>query len=229
MSNSQFKMFACDYDGTIASHGVVSANTEQALIAAKQTGFLVTLITGREFEDLLSVCPQLHHLFDLVVAENGAVLYLPESREIENLASPPPTQFITELTRRGVPFSSGRVIASISRIYEDQVNSLIREFGLSLHVIYNKDAAMILPVGIDKATGLRAGVKRFSIDPSQVIGAGDAENDLDFLQLCGFKVAVANALDAVKADADWVAKQPNGDGIAEFVREYLKIDTVSGK
>jgi len=96
-------------------------------------------------------------------------------------------------------------------------------------VIYNKDAAMILPVGIDKATGLRAGVKRFSIDPSQVIGAGDAENDLDFLQLCGFKVAVANALDAVKADADWVAKQPNGEGIAEFVREYLKIDAVSGK
>jgi hypothetical protein len=107
--NSPFKMLACDYDGTIASCGAISPDAEQALIDAKQAGFLLCLITGREFEELLSVCPQIG-LFDLVVAENGAVLYLPASGEIENLASPPTAEFTAELARRGVPFSKGRVI-----------------------------------------------------------------------------------------------------------------------
>jgi len=57
--------------------------------------------------------------------------------------------------------------------------------------------------------------------PSQVIGIGDAENDQDFLKICGFQVAVANALDSIKANADWITTLPNGAGIAEFVREYL--------
>jgi len=174
--NSPFKMLACDYDGTIASCGAISLDAEQALIDAKQAGFLLCLITGREFEELLSVCPQIG-LFDLVVAENGAVLYLPASGEIENLASPPTAEFTAELARRGVPFSKGRVIASVTRMYTEEVHSLIHEFGLSMHVIFNKDAAMILSSGIDKAAGLKAGLKLLDIMPSQVIGIGDAEND----------------------------------------------------
>ncbi len=213
-------MLACDYDGTIATHGKISLNAQQALITAKQAGVLVCLITGREFEDLLHVCPQIT-LFDLVIAENGAVLYLPTSGEISDLASPPPAEFITQLAHRGVPFSKGRVIASVTRMYTQEVLALIRELRLSLHVIFNKDAAMILPSGIDKASGLQAGLQRFGITADQVIGIGDAENDQDFLKICGFKVAVANALDAVKANANLVTSLPNGDGIAEFVSEYL--------
>lgn len=213
-------MLACDYDGTIATHGKISLNTERALIAAKQAGFIICLITGREFEDLLHVCPQIA-LFDIVIAENGAVLYLPISNEISDLASPPDAEFITQLAHRCIPFSRGRVIASVTRIYTEEVLALIRELELSLHVIFNKDAAMILPSGIDKGSGLQAGLQRFGITADQVIGIGDAENDQDFLQICGFKVAVANALDAVKANADMVTSLPNGDGIAEFVSEYL--------
>ncbi len=50
---------------------------------------------------------------------------------------------------------------------------------------------------------------------------GDAENDLDCLDFCGFKVAVGNAEDAVKAKADWIANKEEGEGMVEFIRKYL--------
>lgn len=215
-----FKMLACDYDGTLASHGVMSLPTEQALLAAKQAGLRLCLITGREFDDLLSVCSQIQ-LFDLVIAENGVVLYLPATAEITDLASPIPAEFSTVLERHGVPYSQGRIIASVDRSYTNAVQATIQELGLSLEVIFNKDAAMILPSGTDKASGLQIGIQHFGITADQVIGVGDAENDLAFLQMAGFHVALANALDSVKAEADLVTSQPNGAGVAEFIHEYL--------
>ncbi|MFB0546703.1 MAG: HAD family hydrolase [Anaerolineae bacterium] len=213
-------MLACDYDGTIASDGVISLNAEQALIEVKRAGLLLGLVTGRRFENLLNVCPQIK-LFDLVVAENGAVLHLPASGEVEDLAGSPPPRFMEELARRGVPSYIGRVIVGTPRIYEHEVLSVICELELELQVIFNRGSAMILPNGIDKAMGLKAGLKRIGITPGEVIGIGDAENDQAFLQVSGFQVAVANALDSVKADADLVTSRPNGEGIAEFVREHL--------
>ena len=62
-----------------------------------------------------------------------------------------------------------------------------------------------------------------NITKNQVIAVGDAENDLDFFDFCGFKVAVGNAEDAVKAKADWIAIKEEGEGMVEFIREYLLV------
>lgn len=215
-----FKMIACDYDGTLVTQGVMSPNTEQALLQAQQQGYFLCLITGREFDDILSVCLQIE-LFDLVVAENGAIIYLPATQEIEYLAAPPPPQLIAQLKHKAIPFSQGRVIFSVTRQYQQEVDLLIRALQLPLQIIFNKDAAMILPIGVDKATGLQVGIKRYDISLPQVVGVGDAENDIAFMQLCGLKVAVANALDAVKANADLVLNKPNGDGIVELVEVVI--------
>lgn len=218
--NSSFKLLACDYDGTLATQDTIALKTEQALRAAKRAGLLLSLVTGREFDDLLQVCPQFK-LFDLIVAENGAVLYWPDRDEIKDLGSPPPPAFIQALTHRNLPFSVGRVVLSMARIYESEVLSLIHELGLEFQVIFNKDAAMILPSGLDKAVGLEVGLKQIGITLDQVIGVGDAENDAVFLRVSGFQVAVANAIASIKAEADFVTRQPNGAGVTEFIDEQL--------
>jgi phosphoglycolate phosphatase (TIGR01487 family) len=220
MYNSPFQMLATDYDGTIATDGAITSETEQALLQAKDAGFLLALVTGREFDDLLNVCPQIK-MFDLVVAENGAVLHFPVRGHIEILSSPDADNFIRQMIHRNIPFSRGRVIASVQSRYEEQVCSLIDKLELPLYIIRNKDAAMILPLGVDKAKGLEKGLRRFKITNHQVIGIGDAENDLALLQFAGFRVAVANADDVVKNVADWVTDKPSGEGVAEFIRKYL--------
>jgi hydroxymethylpyrimidine pyrophosphatase-like HAD family hydrolase len=88
-------------------------------------------------------------------------------------------------------------------------------------VILNKDAVMVLPTGVDKASGLRLALAELDISPEQVVGIGDAENDQAFLRLCGCAVAVANALPAVKAEADLVTAGARGAGVAELIDRLI--------
>ena len=80
---------------------------------------------------------------------------------------------------------------------------------------------MVLPTGVNKATGLQAALAELEIDASQVIGAGDAENDHAFLQICGCSVAVANALPSVKKHARIVTARTHGAGVTEVIDRWF--------
>ena len=85
-------------------------------------------------------------------------------------------------------------------------------FGLELQIIFNKGAVMVLPPGVNKATGLAAALERMKLSPLNVVGIGDAENDHAFLRACGCAVAVANALPMVKEDATIVTEDRGAMG-----------------
>lgn len=52
------------------------------------------------------------------------------------------------------------------------------------------------------------------VQPHEVIAFGDAESDMDFLQMAGIGVAMGNANDHVKAVANWVTKTADEAGVA---------------
>jgi Predicted hydrolases of the HAD superfamily len=83
-----FVVLAADYDETLASRGRVDSATVMALERVKASGRKLLLVTGRELPDLLAACPELE-LFNLVVCENGALLYDPATRTETPLADPP--------------------------------------------------------------------------------------------------------------------------------------------
>ena len=112
------------------------------------------------------------------------------------------------------------MIVSTWQPYDAEATALIQELELDLQVILNKRAVMILPKGVDKASGLKAALQELNLTPAQTVGVGDAENDLHLLEFCGFAAAVANALPAVKAEADWVASLERGAGVVELI-DYL--------
>src|ERR1700682_1102479 len=85
----RYLVLACDYDGTLASDGVVSEETLAALQRLRDSGRKLILVTGRELENLLEVFPAID-LFDRVVAENGGLLYRPANREHKTLGEAPP-------------------------------------------------------------------------------------------------------------------------------------------
>jgi hydroxymethylpyrimidine pyrophosphatase-like HAD family hydrolase len=59
------------------------------------------------------------------------------------------------------------------------------------------------------------------VPPAQVVGVGDAENDEALLNLCGFSVAVANAIPRIKQLADMTTEQEHGPGVVELVEKIL--------
>ena len=80
---------------------------------------------------------------------------------------------------------------------------------------------MVLPAGVDKATGFRAAMAELRLPASSVIGIGDAENDYAFLSLCGFSVAVANAIPSLKQQVHAVTSGADGAGVVEVLQKLL--------
>src|ERR1041385_3531200 len=220
----RYHALACDYDGTIAWDGEVSERTILALEEVRKSGRKLILVTGRELDELIKVFPRLG-LFDRVVAENGALLYRPATREERRLAERPPDKFWQELVKRDAErVSVGRVIVATWRPYERIAIEVIRDLGLELQVIFNKGAVMILPSGVNKATGLNCALDELELSRHNVVGVGDAENDHAFLSLCECSVAVANALDTLKQRVDWVTKEGHGDGTIELCQALVGTD-----
>jgi len=207
---------ATDYDGTLANAGRANPKALAMLQRPAALGCKLILVTGRELPDLRRVFPEIG-LFDRVVAENGALLFDPDSEEEAVLCEPVSTQFIAELRQRGVPFSTGRAIVATEHLHEDEVRAVIQQLGLKLQVILNKGSVMVLPTGVDKASGLKRALEEWSISPQSVVAVGDAENDEALLAACGLGVAVANAVPALKTRADLVTQGENGAGVAEAI------------
>jgi hydroxymethylpyrimidine pyrophosphatase-like HAD family hydrolase len=217
----RFRVIATDYDGTLAKDGRVEQKTLETLVRVQASGRKLVLITGRELDSLRSVFPRMG-LFDLIVAENGALLYFPSTGEEKLLAATPPTKFVQMLQRSGVnPLSLGRCVVATVRPYEVEVSRAIRELGLGLQIIFNRESVMVLPAGVDKSTGFRAAMAELHLPASSVIGIGDAENDDAFLSLCGLSVAVANAIPSLKERVHTVTAGEDGAGVVEILQKLL--------
>jgi len=223
----QYQALATDYDGTLAHNGHVDALTIDALHRLRSSGRKVILVTGRELPELKATFADIA-LCDVVVAENGALLYWPAQNKEEILGEAPSPQFIAAFTERNIkPFSVGRVIVATWRPHEAAVLQVIQELGLEYQIIFNKGAVMVLPSGINKATGLAKALKRLKITPQHVAAIGDAENDHAFLDSCAMAVAVENALPALKMHCDMVTAGDHGRGVVELIDRILADDLQS--
>ena len=219
-------IFATDYDGTIAERNSVSASTARALERVRATGRKVLLVTGRMLPDLQRVCPEVERMFDAVVAENGALVYFPERREVRRLGDAPEPALIEALRRRGVRLDVGSAIIATDAPFAEAALAAIRETGVERTLVFNKDALMLLPGGVTKGTGLAAVLATLELSPHNMVGIGDAENDHAFLALSEFAVAVADAVPALRERADYVTRAPGPRGAVEFIEEHLLRDLV---
>ncbi|HZR25431.1 MAG TPA: HAD family hydrolase, partial [Vicinamibacterales bacterium] len=211
-----YRAIATDYDGTLAWDGKVDEPTVDALLRARTAGMRLLMVTGRELQDLFNTFGHTD-LFDLVVAENGAVLFDPARKSVKTLAPAPPPALLARLSAEKVPVSVGHSIVATVEPHHVAVLQAIKDLGLEWHVIFNKGSVMVLPADVTKATGLAAALQQLKIDPNDVVGFGDAENDQAFLRSCGLSVAVANALPSVKELANVTTTGARGAGVTEMI------------
>lgn len=80
----------------------------------------------------------------------------------------------------------------------------------------------VMPLGVDKGTGLSALAAYLKITPAEVMAVGDGENDLAMLRYAGLSVAMGNACDTVKKTARVVTETNDEDGLAKAVERVLR-------
>lgn len=219
----RYHILTTDYDGTIADNELVSEATLLALVRLKATGRYLVLVTGRELDQLQVVFPQ-YTVFDLIVAENGALIYHPATLKKILIGERPPSSFIQVLKDKGIPLSVGEVIVATWEPHQAFVLETIKASGLEYQMIFNKGAIMILPPGVNKATGLHRALKELCLSEHNTVAVGDAENDNAMLQAAECAVAVNNALPQLKTNADWVTTGQRGEGVSELISQIIQDD-----
>jgi hydroxymethylpyrimidine pyrophosphatase-like HAD family hydrolase len=207
------RVLACDFDGTLATEGVCSEATVEALERVAATGIRLVLVTGRTREELADVFDP-GDLFEAIVLENGAVVLDASTGREQLLAPRVPSGLVAEFQRAGVvPLVVGRVLCSTAWSQEATLSAAIARLGVDRQVVRNRASAMVIPPGINKRTGFEAALRTLGELPSSTVAVGDGENDIPLFAVAGVSVAVANAVDALKARADVVLTEPNGKGI----------------
>lgn len=198
-----FRAVAIDYDGTLVEGGPPDAKTLDALAAVRDSNRKLVLVTGRILGELREVFPAVDVWFDAVVAENGGVLAIPDG-PVYTLASAVSPTLDRALDFAAIPSRRGQVLLEIDAEYGGAAMSLIGGLELDCQILRNRGAAMILPIGVSKATGLARALDKLGLSPHNCVGIGDAENDHALLDACEIGVAAPGALLSLRAHADVV-------------------------
>ena len=220
----RYHILAADFDGTLAHDGIIDDATIAALAALRESGRRVILVTGRRLEPLLELLDDAA-IFERIVAENGAVVYDPLSGKETLLAPAAPDSFVNELRHRGVePLEQGRCIVATWQPHELTVLEVIRDLSLDMQIIFNKNAVMVLPSGINKAAGLAVALEELGMSSWNTVAVGDAENDEAMLRLCSGSAAVENAVQPLKELANVKLTRARGAGVQELISMIIQND-----
>lgn len=216
---------ALDLDGTVSIDGSPHPDTMDAIDAARLSGLTVILATGRIQAELEAEFPGLTDHFDALVLENGAVVVSGgRARALTPPLDPGLDQLLDE---RGVPFRRGKVLRALDGAFAPEAVRAVNELGLDHQVVHNRGAAMVLPAGVTKGTGLVAVLADARRSPHNAIGVGDAENDLALLDAAEVGIAVPDSVPSLLRRADVVLERGPGNGIPALLRSDLLDGTAS--
>jgi hydroxymethylpyrimidine pyrophosphatase-like HAD family hydrolase len=212
---------ALDYDGTIAGGDALEPAVREAIAEARTSGLTVLLVTGRILDELRRVAGDLHFV-DVVVAENGAVVYFPHTDHFSRVAPSLSPSLTDELRRIGVPHQAGQCLLDASADDAARVLGAIRALEAPYVLAFNRGRVMMLPQGVSKATGLRTALEMLRLSPRNTVAIGDAENDHELLRVAEIGVAVAWGSRTLQAGADVVLPGTGPSAVAEYVTELAR-------
>ncbi|MGB9960062.1 MAG: HAD hydrolase family protein [Candidatus Bathyarchaeales archaeon] len=209
-----------DLDGTLTNGGEdpLKPHVKESLEYLRNCGWTLILATGRDRQYLLQRT-DLKGIFDAWVTEAGLSVYMPNTGIY--------CCFVDDQWRMGIkkltvlPFVEEKENTVAFRVeYVDAVKTEILKLGISAVFKNNKGAVILLPEGIDKAFGVKKALKLLNVE-GPILVIVDAEVDLELFTIADFKAVVANAEQALKEEADYVATQENGNGVVEIIKTLI--------
>jgi len=215
----KIEAIACDYDRTLTDESLVlSKNAVVSLKNARKNGIKVFLASGRRLPFLVDTNER-YDFVDVIIAENGAVIYDPANGTKILLG-----EGLEELRSAFADadyVNVEEVIVATTIDHLEDVKAIIRRNDLSVDIELNRNDVMIMPKGINKGSGVAKAAEINGIRREHLACIGDAENDLRMFAVAGIRVAVANAVEDLKNEADIICNEPYGDGVKEFVESLV--------
>lgn len=210
-------VLALDYDGTIATNDRPDSSVVAAIGELRGRGIKVLLVTGRILSELQRVAGDLRFV-DGVVAENGALVYFPDSGHRTVLAQPVSQALTARLADLNIQFQAGECLIDADADSASAMLDAIHALELPVTLVFNRSRVMALAQGVSKATGLIAVLNMLRASPRNTIAVGDAENDHELLRVAEIGAAVGWGSPALQATADIVIGGIGPPAVGEFIR-----------
>jgi len=84
-----------------------------------------------------------------------------------------------------------------------------------------RDNLEVMDKGVSKGSAVKLLCERLGINSDEVMAIGDNENDLSMIKFAGVGVAMGNAEDMVKEQADFITSSNDEDGVALAIEKYV--------
>lgn len=79
----------------------------------------------------------------------------------------------------------------------------------------------IMKKGANKKNGILTLANYLGIKQEEIIVIGDGTNDIPMFKVAGLRVAMENADECLKQDADYITGNNNKSGVAEAIKKFI--------
>lgn len=214
--------FAVDIDGTITENGGgrIHLDALDALRRLTNMGHNVIFVTGRSSVEgfLLSV---FGGTTKVAVGENGGCITL-DSNEHILLGNIEECKTALDAIQNSIdnvvekPVFPRMTEVVLERTFDlNEARKILSKKSIDVELSDSQYAYHINSSGIDKGTGFKEIMKKMSINSNDVIAIGDSATDVPLFKVAKTSVALGNAADDVKSEANIVASAKAGDGVLE--------------
>ncbi len=246
----KYKALICDVDGTLIPNrqdGVPSQNVVKAIEKA-QKKVHVGIATARSLSSLTSIFNRLP-LYGPSIITGGAQIIDPKLGKIfsQRLLS---VTALEEVKKIAKVFEVKLIVADYGEekilsdsyipyepldIYTEPIPlqrahkfmqqiSHISSIAVHIASAWGEDGNVHVTVTNPEATKLHGIIevsKILKIKKEEIIGVGEGYNDFPLLMACGLKIAMGNAVQDVKAIADYIAPTVEQDGVMHIIEKFI--------
>ncbi|MEM0098356.1 MAG: phosphoglycolate phosphatase [Thermoplasmata archaeon] len=99
----------------------------------------------------------------------------------------------------------------IAKEFFSNLNYNVQATGFGIHIMHKEQ---------NKLFGLKKISEMISIDLDEIMAFGDSENDVEMIKNAGIGIAVSNAWNIVKENADYITRKKYGHGVIEALKKY---------
>lgn len=117
-------------------------------------------------------------------------------------------------------FYDTEVMQLVSFFKTEQENKIMKELPHCEATRWHPSFTDIVPKGSSKRVGIDKIAEHFGIGIDECIAFGDGGNDISMLQYAGIGVAMGNADEEVKRNADYVTDPIDNDGIMNALKHF---------
>ena len=200
---------AKQYCEIIAADAVVVSNGARVICGNQRTEYGICQQSAIHLLNTLNRHPSL-----LITLETGDVAY----------SNKPIADYETIISDDLVSIAEAEgVLKILVRLDDEETLAFVKESLTEdlYYTIANGHLIQIMDKAATKWNGIKAMLEISGCTPEETAYFGDDHDDIEPIKMCGLGVAVANAIDEVKAVADYVAESNDADGVARFIEQML--------